>query len=60
VPFTFLDANGDFEPLETGSEGGTLDLKVEKTDRGVELRLPPRMLVGSKSLEVNWIDAFRR
>jgi hypothetical protein len=60
VPFSFLDRNGEIEPLESGWEGGTLDLKVVKTARGIELRLPPRMLVGSKSLEANWIDAFRR
>ena len=60
VPFTFLDGKGDTEPLETGHEGGTLDVKVEKTDGGMELRLPPRMLVGSKSLTLGWIDAYRR
>jgi hypothetical protein len=60
VPFTFLDAKGDTEPLESGHEGGTLDMKVVKTDKGIELRLPPRMLVGSKTLTLSWIDAFRR
>ena len=60
VMFTFLDAKGEREELEPGDSGGTLDLKMVQSDKGIELRLPPNMLAGSKFLTLNWVDAYRR
>ncbi len=60
VTFAFLNAKGEREPLEAGDSGGTLAIKIVQTDKGIELRLPPDMLVGSKFVTLSWIDAFRR
>ncbi len=60
VMFTFLNGKGEREPLEPGDSGGTLDIKIVQTGKGIELRLPPDMIVGSKFVTLSWIDAFRR
>ena len=59
--FAFLGAKGEGEKEMVPDEsGGTLDIKVVQTDKGIELRFPPNLLAGSKLVTFSWIDAYRR
>src|SRR5262249_39798301 len=56
--FYLADAEGKF--VKKGRATGYFLGKVEKTKRGVEVRLPANVFTGSKEVKIGWVDAFRR
>jgi uncharacterized protein (TIGR03067 family) len=51
MKFAFRNAKGDFEDDPSGR---TLDGVVEQTKEGLDIRLPPNLLVGSRQVEIFW------
>jgi hypothetical protein len=53
MPFVLRNAKGDFD--SGGPATGTLNVVIEKTKEGLDFRLPPNLLVGSREVEFFWI-----
>ena len=60
--FWFVSKAGEPEFQHTGEipVAGTLDATVQVEDGGLELVLPADCLTESKSLKIDWIDAYRQ
>lgn len=61
LPFWFLNPTGDPKFQHTGGikAAGTLDATVQLQSTGLEITLPPDCLMDSKTLTLDWIDAYR-
>jgi hypothetical protein len=60
--FCFAGPDPAQDVIEPGGRdsAGLLDVRVRRTEEGMEVILPANMLRGSGKLRVSWIDAFRR
>jgi hypothetical protein len=56
--FSLADADGKF--AKDAPTAGYFVGKVEKTKKGIEVRLPANAFAGSKEVSLSWIDAFRQ
>jgi hypothetical protein len=56
MPFSLAGDDGKF----ADGPAGTLNVVVEETKDGLEVRLPTNLLAGSKTVELGWIDFFRK
>lgn len=57
VPFRFKDAKGQIE--KDTPTAGTLDIAMTETEPFLEITLPANLPLGSKELQVEWIDVYR-
>jgi hypothetical protein len=55
MPFSLAGDDGKF----AAGPAGTLNVVVDETKDGLEVRLPANLLAGSKTVELAWIDVFR-
>jgi hypothetical protein len=55
MPFFLAGSDGKFG----ATPAGTLEIVVEGTKDGLDVRLPANLLAGSKKVELSWIDAYR-
>jgi hypothetical protein len=55
--FYFLDAGGKHESDD--AQAGEMNIVVEERNHAMEVTLPPNLLVGSKHVKIEWIDAYR-
>lgn len=62
MPFAFVGADGEAPVVEPGAAApaGELDVQVEKRDGFVDVTLPANLLVGSRKVRFDWIQAFLR
>ena len=60
--FAFVGADGDVPVVEPGAAApaGELDVRVERRDGAVEVTLPVNLLVGSRKVTFDWVQAFLR
>jgi hypothetical protein len=61
--FSLRNAKGELE--KNSSDGhyvrtGSLDIRVEKREKGIAIIFPPNLFVSSEKVEISWIDEFRR
>lgn len=57
MPFYFQTLEDKSNPSDPPA--GTLDIRVQETDKAMEVTLPPNMLQNSKQIQLSWIDAYR-
>jgi hypothetical protein len=64
--FCFRDAEQSYVRIEPGSEpwcrqaAGILKITAKEVDGSIVVTFPTAFLTGSKKLDLDWIDAFRR
>ena len=55
-------AKGEFEKVSGGGDyvvAGTLDIRVEKRKDEIVVTLPANLLADTKTVRIEWIDAYR-
>jgi hypothetical protein len=63
--FCFLDAKRTPVAIDQGTPSnarapaGTMNVRVEKRDHGMDVVLPACLLIGSAQVELSWVDAYR-
>jgi hypothetical protein len=60
--FSLRGAKGEFEKVSGGGDyvvAGTLDIRVEKRKDEIVVTLPANLLADTKSVRIEWIDAYR-
>ncbi len=57
MPLRFADADGKID--YRGEPAGHLKMHVEKKESGIEVTLPSNLLIGSKHVQLQWIDLYR-
>lgn len=57
MPLRIADADGKFD--YRAEPAGHLTLHAEKKDTGIEVTLPANLLIGSKQIQIQWIDLYR-
>ncbi|CDI03552.1 hypothetical protein BN873_590002 [Candidatus Competibacter denitrificans Run_A_D11] len=57
MPFYFADVQGQFHLSDTAA--GELTVSINQQPEALEVELPAYTLVGSRQVEIAWIDAYR-
>jgi hypothetical protein len=57
MPLRLADAEGKFD--YKAEPAGHLTFHAEKKDTGIEVTLPANLLIGSKQIQLQWIDLYR-
>jgi hypothetical protein len=55
MPFSLAGDDGKF----AGGPAGTLNVAVEVTKDGLDVKLPANLLTGAGSVKIEWVDFFR-